>query len=139
MTDKSNEQYHKAYKQKDTQSLLSRCLTNFLTPLSKEGRNVAVNDLNRLFDNVRFSGALDLELKLQKHKINIYCNKPILYDQECTGLRKKLRTLSNQKHRLPNNQIIHQQYSESLKQYRYKLKFKKWDYGKTYPCMKRLY
>jgi hypothetical protein len=40
------------------------------------------------------------------------------FDEECKNLRKKLRSLSNQKHRDPENLSLRLHYSESLKRYR---------------------
>ena len=40
------------------------------------------------------------------------------FDEECKNLRKKLRKLSNQKHRNPENLSLRINYGESQKQYR---------------------
>ena len=40
------------------------------------------------------------------------------FDDECKNLRKKLRNLSNQKHRDTENLSLRLHHSESLKQYR---------------------
>jgi hypothetical protein len=40
------------------------------------------------------------------------------FDEEWKNLRTKLRNLSNQKHRDPENLSLRLQYGESLKQYR---------------------
>ena len=47
------------------------------------------------------------------------------FDEECKNLRKKLRNLSNQKHRDPENLSLRLHYGESLKQYRNTLRKKK--------------
>ena len=40
------------------------------------------------------------------------------FDEECKNLRKKLRNVSNQKQRDPENLSLRLRYGESLKQYR---------------------
>jgi hypothetical protein len=52
-------------------------------------------------------------------------NNDKCFDEECKNLRKKLRNLSNQKHRDPENLSLHLHYGESLKQYRNTLRKKK--------------
>ena len=47
------------------------------------------------------------------------------FDEECKNLRKKLRNLSNQKHRDTENLSLRLQNGESLKQYRNILRKKK--------------
>ena len=48
-----------------------------------------------------------------------------LFDEEHKNLRKKLRNLSNQKHRDPENRSLHLHYGESLKHHRNTLRKKK--------------
>ena len=47
------------------------------------------------------------------------------FDEECKNIRKKLRNLSNQKHRNPEYRSLLLHYGESLKQYRNTLQQKK--------------
>ena len=47
------------------------------------------------------------------------------FDEECKNLRKKLRNLSNQKHRDPENMSLRLHYGESLKQCRNTIRKKK--------------
>lgn len=50
------------------------------------------------------------------------------FDQGCQTIRKKLRTLSNQKRKDLNNTELHLLYSETLKQNKHALRRKKADY-----------
>jgi hypothetical protein len=47
------------------------------------------------------------------------------FDEECKNLRKKIRSISNQKHRDPENLSLRLHYSDSPKQYRNTLRKKK--------------
>ena len=79
------------YPNKIYQQQIQSCLDNFLDkmfPCNSEGLNIAVEKLNSIFD---------LSDSSRKPKKMIKNDK--WFDEECKNLRKKLRNLSNQKHR----------------------------------------
>ena len=106
------ETYQKTIRQQQIQSLLD----NFLHKTfhcNVEGVNLAAERLNSLFD---------LSASLSNLKMN---NNDKCFDEECKNIRKKLRNMSNQKHRDPENLSLRLHYGESLKQYRNTLRKKK--------------
>ncbi len=64
-------------------------------------------------------------MKTKNGKNQILKNDKNWFDQNCQTIRKKLRTLSNQKHNDPNNADIRHLYCETLKQYKHTLRTKK--------------
>ena len=117
------ETYQKTIRQQQIQSLLD----NFLGKTfhcNSEGVNLAVENLNSIFD---LSASLS-NLKISNRKPKKINNNDKWFDEECKNLRKKLRNLSNQKHRDPENLSLRLHYGESLKQYRNTLRKKKEQY-----------
>ncbi len=81
-------------------------------------------DINYIFEK----SAKQSKLKTKNGNIQIPQNDKNWFDQNCQTIRKKLRTLSNQKQKDPNNAEIHLLYSETLKQYKHTLRTKKAQY-----------
>ena len=79
---------------------------------NSEGVNV--ENLNSIFD---ISASLS-NLKISNRKPKKMNNNDKQFNEECKNLRKKLRNLSNQNHRDPENLSLRLHYGESLKQYR---------------------
>ena len=111
--EQSTEAFQTAIKKKQVQSLLDKFLKNTFQDTS-ESVNSAVENLNNIFD-VTASLA---NLKPSQRKTKNKDNTDKWYDNDCKNLRTKLRNLSNQKHREPDNQNTRQQYCETLKQYK---------------------
>ena len=111
--EQSTEAFQNAIKNKRVQSLLDQFLKNTFQDTS-ESVNSAVENLNNIFD-VTASLA---NLKPSQRKTKNKDNTDKWYDNDCKNLRTKLRNLSNQKHREPDNQNTRQQYCETLKQYK---------------------
>jgi hypothetical protein len=70
--------------------------------------NLNIFDLSASLSNLKMSSR-------QPKKMN---NNDKWFDEEWKNLRKKLRNLSNQKHKFPENLSLRLNYGESLKQYR---------------------
>ena len=111
--EQSTEAFQSAIKKKEVQSLLDKFLKNAFQDTS-ESVNSAAENLKNIFD-VTASLA---NLKPSQRKTKNKDNADKWYDKDCKNLRTKLRNLSNQKHREPDNQITRQQYCETLKQYK---------------------
>ena len=82
--------------QQQIQSLLDSFLDKMFH-CNSEGVNLAVENLNGIFD---LSASLS-NLKMSNRKPKKLNNNDKRFDEECKNLRKKLRNLSNQKHRDP--------------------------------------
>ena len=83
---------------------------------NSEGVNLAVKNLNSIFHLLASLSNQNISNRKPKKIIN----NDKWFDEECKNLRKKLRNLSNQKHR-----DLRLHYGESLKQNRNKLWKKK--------------
>ena len=120
----STEQYQKAIDTPKIQTLLD----NFLDckySHSKESLNLAVNNINNIFRQT----AKEAQLKLNKNKPKTVTDKK-WFDTDCKMIRNNIRTLSNQKHRDPQNADLRFRYYETLKLYKRTLRLKKQQYNK---------
>ena len=97
--------------QQQIQSLLDN-FWDIILHCNSEGVNLAVEHLNSIFD----LSASPSNLKISKRKRKKMDNNDKWFDGECKNRRKKLRNLSKQKHRDPENLSLH--YGESLNKYR---------------------
>ena len=114
------ETYQKTIRKEQIQPLLD----NFLDKMfhcNSEGVNLEVEHLNSIFNLSASLANLNISSR-QTKKMNKNDN---WFDEECKNLIKKLRDLSNQKHRDPENLSLRLHYDESLKQYRNTLRKKK--------------
>jgi hypothetical protein len=119
----STEEKQKATCKQNIQTLLDNFLDTTFTH-SKEGINLAVQNINYIFRQTAKEAQLKL-IKKQTKKIT----DDNWFDADCKIIRKKLRTLSNQKHRDPNNGELRLQYCETLKLYKRTLRNKKAQYN----------
>ena len=101
------ETYQKTITKQPIQSLLDNFLDNTFH-CNSEGVNLAVENLNSIFD---LSASLS-NLKISNRKPKKMNNNDKWFDEECKNLRKKLRNLSNQKHRDPENLSLRLHYGE---------------------------
>ena len=111
-------------KKTNSQQHIQSLLDNFLDKMfhcNSEGVNLAVENLNSIFDLSASLSNLNISSR-QPKKIK---NNDKWFDEECKNLRKKLRNLSKQKHRDPENLSLCLHCGESLKQYRNTLRKKK--------------
>ena len=107
------EAFQNAIRQEQVQSLLDTFLKETFQDTG-EGVNRAVESLNNIFD---LTASL-ANLKPSQRKSRKQDNTDKWYDNDCKNLRTRLRNLSNQKHREPDNENTRLQYSETLKQYK---------------------
>ena len=117
------------YQQVAGNNRIQSALNTFITkthPQNQEGVNMAVRDLNNIFDDLATLANLKKPQKPQNrnHKDEKW------FDLECKRLRRSFRNLSNQKHREPDNQQIRNKYLQTLKQYRHTIKLKKTQHTK---------
>lgn len=89
-------------------------------PPNKAGINLALNDINNIFNQLAFM--CNLKKSSKKKPKN---NNEKWFDKECKTIRTTLRELSNKKHRDPDNQELRHQYQEALKQYKQTIRSKK--------------
>ncbi len=89
-------------------------------PKNQFGINQAVKDINYIFYKTAQRSDMTI-LKPKKKKLDT----DRWFDLDCKTLRKKLRNLSNQKHRQPENQDLRLHYCEALRQYKATLRRKK--------------
>jgi hypothetical protein len=120
----STEEYQKATWNQNIQTLLDNFLDTTFTH-SKEGINLAVQNINYIFRQT----AKEAQLKLIKNKTKKITDDN-WFDADCKIIRKKIRTLSNQKHRDPNNGELRLHYCETLKLYKRTLRTKKAQYNR---------
>ena len=102
-------------------------IDNFLGriyPHNQDGVNLAVENINYIFTYLANLSNLTFSKKI--HKTTQENEK--WFDLGCKTMRKKLRQLSNQKHRHPNNADLRHQYCEELKQYKSTLRKKREQY-----------
>jgi hypothetical protein len=107
------ENYQKAIRQQQIQSLLNNFLDNTVH-CDSAGVNLAVEHLNSIFD---LSSSLSNQ-KYSSRQAKKMNNNGKWFDEECKTLRKELNNLSNQKHRDTENLSTHLHNGESLKHYR---------------------
>lgn len=89
-------------------------------PKNQLGIKQEVKDLNDIFYKAAQKSDLTC-IKTKKKKLDT----DKWFDSDCRALRKNLRTISNQKHRQPQNQELRSQYCEALRQYKAALRHKK--------------
>ena len=111
--EQSAEAFQNAIKQKQVQSQLDQFLETIFQE-NNESVNKAVESLNKIFEST--ASLANLKVSNRKARKNVENDK--WYDNDCKNLRKKLRQLSNQKHRDPENQNTRIHYGETLKQYK---------------------
>ena len=111
--EQSIEMFQNAIKQKQVQSLLDKFLKETFQDDHKSV-NKAVENLNNIFD---LTASL-ANLKPSTRKTRRQDNTDNWFDNDCKNLRTRLRNLSNQKHREPDNQDTRIRYTETLKQYK---------------------
>ncbi|KAI4889447.1 hypothetical protein NFI96_002246 [Prochilodus magdalenae] len=115
----SPEEFQKAIRDPEIQTLLDTFLDTTYAH-SDEGVDLAVRAINHVF--IRTA---------QRSQLKLLRNKPKTprddkwFDSECQKIRNKLRNLSNQKHRDPNNADLRLQYCETLRHYKRTLRIKK--------------
>jgi len=98
-------------------------IDNFLDriyPHDGEGVNLAVENINCIFDYLATLSNLKSSKKIHKTKDNEQW-----FDLDCKTMRKKIRQLSNQKHSQPNDADLRHQYCEEPKQYKNTLRKKR--------------
>ncbi|XP_037603419.1 uncharacterized protein LOC119475038 isoform X2 [Sebastes umbrosus] len=119
-TNKSNDDYQKAITHQTIQSQLGHFLSTSYHH-SNGSLNQIVQDINNIFDNVANLSNLK---KSHHHRSKQPANEK-WFDTDCKHLRKTLRSLSNQKHRQPDDPELRLQYWETLKLYRRTLRTKR--------------
>ena len=116
----SKENYITAFCHPKVSQTIENILLNYY-PHNTEGVNLAVEHINHTFDYLAEMSAL----QTHKKRTNMKKKDEKWFDLDCKIIRKKLRKLSNQKHRQPNSADLHLRYHEELKQYKKTLRKKK--------------
>ena len=111
--------YQEAMSSHETQEHLNSFLAHAY-PSRKEGVNLATKHITNIFHYVAQQSSLPLQKPNPKKR-----KQEKWFDSECKSMRKKLRQLSNQKHRDPDNQDLRIQYGDTVKEYKQTLRFKK--------------
>ncbi|XDV43935.1 hypothetical protein PO909_012319 [Leuciscus waleckii] len=119
----STEKYLTAFDHPQVGLLMDNFM-NYDYPHNEDGVNLAVENINYIFDYLATISNLKTTKKNHKQKQK----NEKWFDSDCKRKKKNLRQLANQKHRQPDDSDLRLHYCEELKTYKNTLRKKKEQY-----------